>query len=159
VICDGRFGYVRSCWYRYFLEQAVSLPVRDATDLRRTCRNLRGVERFGCISAAALTISSNPFDQMRICLRLASRDAEACVRGVPDQALAGRPARQVALIRSCARIARAARADCYSWLGRTLAVVTNGAFLVRGCAKLRPNGRQACSAGARKMNAALVTFS
>jgi hypothetical protein len=151
VICDGRFTYIRPCWYRYFLEQAVTQPVRSAADLRRSCRGLTGLERFGCISAAALIVSGNPFDQMRICSRLRGADRAACVRGVPDQALAHKPAAQLRLIRMCRS------ADCYAWLGRTLAVVTNGAFR---CERLRgPAARRACAAGARRMNAALVTFS
>jgi hypothetical protein len=149
VICDGRFTYVRPCWYRYFLERPVELPVRSAADLRRTCRGLEPIQRFGCISAATLTISSDPFEQMHVCSQLRGRDADACVRGVADQALAGRPARQLALIRRCRTT------DCYTWIGRTLAVVTNGAFR---CAALT-HGRRACLAGARRVNAALVTFS
>jgi hypothetical protein len=149
VICDGRFTFVRPCWYRYFLEQAVGSPVRNAADLRRTCRGLQSIQRFGCISAATLVVSSDPFEQMRVCSRLRGLDAEACVRGVADQALAGRPARQLALIRRCGT------ADCFAWIGRTLAVVTNGGFR---CASLA-HGRQACLAGARQRNAALVTFS
>ena len=35
-----------------------------------SCRGLHSIERFGCISAAALTISSNPFDQIRVCAQL-----------------------------------------------------------------------------------------
>ena len=159
VICDGRFTYVRPCWYRYFLEQPLGLPVRTPAELLRSCRGLRSLERFGCISAAALTVSSNPFDQMQICVRLRGRDAEACVRGVPDQALAGLPAKQLELIRRCARVAAAAQRGCYEWLGRTLAVITNGAFRVRGCTKLESSGRRACVAGAARMNGALVTFS
>jgi hypothetical protein len=159
VVCDGRYGYIRPCWYRYFLEQPVGLPVRTGADLRRSCRGLTGLQRFGCISAAALTISSNPFDQMRVCSQLRGRDAEACLRGVPDQALAGRPRAQLRLIRACVLIAGAARGDCYAWLGRTLAVVTNGTFRARGCMRLAPKARQACLAGAGRMSAALVTFS
>jgi hypothetical protein len=158
-LCDGRLTYIRPCWYRYFLEQPLAMPIRSGTDLRRSCRGLRGLERFGCISAAALTVSSNPFDQMRICTRLRGPDAAACVRGVPDQALAGRPARQLALIRGCARMGADVRADCYAWLGRTLAVVTNGGFGARGCVRLRAEARRACIAGAKRMSAALVTFS
>ena len=109
VLCDGRLTYVRPCWYRYFLEQPVSLPVRNAADLRRSCRGLHSIERFGCISAAALTISSNPFDQIGVCAQLRGEDAAACLRGVPDQALAGKPAGQLRLIRECGRIERAAR--------------------------------------------------
>ncbi len=90
---------------------------------------------------------------------LRGEDAAACLRGVPDQALAGKPAGQLRLIRECGRIERAARRGCYEWLGRTLAVVTNGAFRERGCTKLDPVARGACADGARKMNDALVTFS
>jgi hypothetical protein len=153
TICDGRFTYIRPCWYRYFLEQAVMSPVRNAADLRRTCHGLTGLERFGCISAAALTISGNPFDQMRICTHMRGAEAAACVRGVPDQALARRPAAQLRLIRMCRT------ADCYGWLGRTLAVVTNGAFAHLGCAELQPAARRSCVSGAGRMREALVTFS
>jgi len=160
TICDGRFTYIKPCWYRYFLEQAVTLPVRTPADLRRSCHGLLGLERFGCISAAALIISANPFDQMRICSRLRGADALACLRGVPDQALGGEPAKQLRLIRACSRMAVNARSGCYEWLGRTLAVVTNGAFRVRGCPRLRlESAVRACVAGARRMDAALVTFS
>ena len=159
VLCDGRLTYVRPCGYRYFLEQPVSLPVRNAADLRRSCHGLLSIERFGCISAAALTISSSPFDQINVCAQLRGEDAAACLRGVPDQALAGKPAGQLRLIRECRRIDRTARRGCYEWLGRTLNVVTNGAFAERGCTKLDPVARGACTAGAMKMNAALVTFS
>jgi len=120
---------------------------------------LRSLERYGCISAAALTISSNPFDQMRVCEELRAADASACLRGVPDQALAGRAAQQLRLIRDCAHVAVGARAGCYEWLGRTLAVVTNGLFRERGCTRLSPGPRRACTAGASRMHDALVTFS
>jgi len=69
------------------------------------------------------------------------------------------PAKQLELIRRCARVAMAVQRSCYEWLGRTLAVITNGAFRVRGCTKLESSGRRACIAGAARMNAALVTFS
>lgn len=160
AICDGRFTYVKPCWYRYFLEQPAGLPVRTAADLTRTCRGLDSLQRFACISAAALTISSNPFDQLHVCSRLRGLDASACLRGVPDQALAGRPRQQLALIRACGRMAADARASCYSWLGRTLAVVTNGTFSARGCTRLQgARARTECLAGAARMNDALVTFS
>jgi hypothetical protein len=149
VVCDGRYGYVRACWYRYFLERPIGLPIRDAADLRRTCHGLAGVERFGCISGATLELSSDPFEQMHACLRLRGLDARACVRGIADQALAGEPARQLHLIRMCRTT------DCYAWLGQTLAVVTNGGFR---CAALT-RGRAACAAGAARMRDALVTFS
>jgi hypothetical protein len=159
VICDGRFTYIRPCWYRYFLEQAQARPVRTPADLRGSCLGLHALRRFGCISAAALTLSANPFEQLRICARMRGADAAACLRGVPDQALSGQPAKQLRLIRACARVTPYARRGCYEWLGRTLAVVTNGAFRERGCARLRSSARLACVAGAKRMDAALVTFS
>jgi hypothetical protein len=149
TLCDGRLTYIRPCWYRYFLEQPIEVPIRNASDLRRACRGLHALERYGCISAAALTISSDPFDQMRVCSRLAGADASACVRGVPDQALAGEPRRQLRLIRMCKT------QDCFAWLGRTLAVVTNDRFRCTALAR----GRQACVAGAKQLDDALVTFS
>jgi hypothetical protein len=152
VICDGRFTYVRPCWYRYFLERPLGLPIRNAADLRRSCRGLDAVQRFGCISGATLALSADPFEQIAVCARLRGPDARACVRGIADQALAGKPVRQLALIRRCAAIGT----DCYAWLGRTLAVVTNGAFR---CTPLHGTARVACSAGARDLHAALVTFS
>jgi hypothetical protein len=158
-LCDGRLTYVRPCWYRYFLERALALPVRTPADLRRSCRGLQALERSACISAAALTISSNPFDQMRVCAQLRGPDAASCVRGVPDQALAGQAAKQLALVRACGQMAVGARRSCYEWLGRTLAVVTNGAFRVWGCGQLGRFARAACVAGAKKMDRALVTFS
>jgi hypothetical protein len=152
VVCDGRYTYVRPCWYRYFLEQPLGAPMRTGADLRRACRGLAGIQRFGCISGAALIVSSDPFVQIRVCAELRGADAAACVRGVADQALGGEPARQLALIRRCAAIGL----DCYAWLGRTLAVVSNGAFR---CAALSGAARRACGAGAARMDAALVTFS
>jgi hypothetical protein len=149
VICDGRYGYVRPCWYRYFLERPIGLPIRNAADLRRACHGLAGVQRFGCISGATLELSSDPFEQMRVCRQLRGLDTRACVRGVADQALAGEPRRQLSLIRMCRTT------DCYAWLGRTLAVVTNGGFR---CGTLA-QGRRACEAGEARMRDALVTFS
>jgi hypothetical protein len=46
--------------------------------------------------------------------------------------------------------------DCYRWIGRTLAVVTNGRF---NCGALSGRARTSCAAGAREKDAALVTFS
>ena len=149
VVCDGRFTYVRPCWYRYFLEQPLAAPIRNAADMRRACRGLAAVERFGCISAATLVVADDPFGQMRVCARLRGLDAHACVRGVADQALAGEPQRQLRLIRLCKT------ADCYAWLGRTLAVVTNGGFRCGGLVR----GRSACDEGAARIRDALVTFS
>jgi hypothetical protein len=125
------------------------LPIRNAADLRRTCRGLAGIQRFGCISGATLELSSDPFEQLRVCRSMRGLDARACVRGVADQALAGEPQRQLRLIRLCRT------SDCYAWLGRTLAVVTNGGFRCTALAQ----GRRPCETGVSQMRDALVTFS
>jgi hypothetical protein len=160
ILCDGRLTYVRPCWYRYFLEQAFGPRIAAPADLRRVCRGLRGLDRSGCIAGATLTISTNPFDQAPVCDALAAGDAVSCFRGVAVQALAGHPRAQLRLARSCGRAPAPARPSCYAWLGRTLAVVTNGRFARTGCPRLStPAARTACTAGARRMNRALVTFS
>ena len=55
--------------------------------IRTACAGLRGLQRYGCVSAAALSIPEDPLEQTRICARLAARDAGACLRGVAVQAL------------------------------------------------------------------------
>jgi hypothetical protein len=65
----------------------------------------------------------------------------------------------VDLIGRCDRFTGATARACYRWLGRTIAVVTDGAFAGTGCARLAAPARDQCAAGARSMDAALVTFS
>jgi hypothetical protein len=66
----------------------------------------------------------------------------------------------VALIEGCELFKRAPRVECYRWLGKTLAVVTDGAFGEKGCSQLRSgSARRECLAGAASMDDALVTFS
>jgi hypothetical protein len=66
----------------------------------------------------------------------------------------------VDLISRCAVFLGAPRAACYRWLGKTLAVVTDGRFARTGCPRLASaRARSWCRAGARSMHEALVTFS
>ena len=52
------------------------------------------------------------------------------------------------------------RPACYRWLGKALAVVTDGRFGEEGCPQLAAGAaRSACRAGASSMEGALVTFS
>ena len=66
----------------------------------------------------------------------------------------------VRLIERCDLFAGATRSACYRWLGKTLgrrdATATSPETAARS---LRPTRREACLAGARTMNDALVTFS
>ena len=64
------------------------------------------------------------------------------------------------LIAGCELFAAPTRGACCRWIGKTLAVLTNGAFVRTGCPTLPTAGaRRHCSAGARTMDEALVTFS
>jgi hypothetical protein len=52
------------------------------------------------------------------------------------------------------------RAACYRWLGKTLAVLTDGEFARTGCPQLvDEDARRECRAGARRLDEPLVTFS
>ena len=132
----------------------------SAQSLLALCRGLSTRQHAGCITGASLIRSSDPREQLRTCAELTSADAAACVRGlrVPTYALA--PFRtKLSLIQACAGVRSAQRA-CYLWLGKALNVITNGAFVSRGCPQLRYAAtRAACARGARAYEGALETFS
>jgi hypothetical protein len=149
-LCNGHLWYVRPCWFRYFVED-ISAPIVDsARSIRVACAGLHRLQRYGCVSAAALSIPEDPFTQTRICARLAARDAGACLRGVAVQALERSPPRQRALFALCTRMPSGTRRDCERWFGRTLALVTDGRFRC-------PD--RACREGAALLAEPLVTFS
>jgi hypothetical protein len=153
-------AFVRPCWYRYFLELPPQKPPTSAAGVRRLCAGTSGVQRTGCVGAASLITSADPFQQMRVCARLRGTDAASCVYGVNAQnLLTSKGSRRVLLIERCASLVAAARAGCYEWLGTALAVVTNGRFRELGCPFINRQGRSACGAGGERMNDALVTFS
>jgi hypothetical protein len=149
-LCNGHLWYVRPCWFRYFVEQALGPIIDGAPAIRTACAGLRRLQRYGCVSAAALSIPEDPLAQTRICTRLSTRDAEACLRGVAVQALERSPKRQRALFALCARMPRGARTDCRQWFGRTLALVTDSRFRC-------PD--RACRNGAALIREPFVTFS
>ncbi len=64
------------------------------------------------------------------------------------------------LVGRCELFAGAVRVACYRWLGKAVAVLTDGAFEREGCPALEPeDARRSCAAGARDLESALVTFS
>jgi hypothetical protein len=66
----------------------------------------------------------------------------------------------VALIEGCEQFDGTPRAECYRWLGKTVAVVTDGAFGDEGCPQLEmERARELCASRAQSMEEALVTFS
>jgi hypothetical protein len=161
VLCARAIAtFVRPCWYRYFLELTPRNVPTNATGVRALCAGLRGRQRGGCIGAAALITSADPFIQIRICARLRGADTVSCLYGMNIQNVAtARGSQRVKLIQRCAGLRRSARGACYEWLGTTLSVVTNGRFQHLACPFIARTGRNACLAGASRMNQALVTFS
>jgi len=155
--------FVRPCWYRAFLEtRPAGLQLETPQDLEDLCEGLDGIQREGCITGAAVIGPPDPAAQLRICADLeAASDAAQCVRGtkvqnLPDQSMGD----FVRLIEGCERFPAEARAACYRWLGKALAVVTDGRFARSGCRQLAgADARRHCRAGAATMNDALVTFS
>jgi hypothetical protein len=161
VLCSRAISsFVRPCWYRYFLELPPKKAPGNAAGVRGLCVGLSGEQRVGCIAAAALVTSPDPFIQLRICARLRGADSVSCLYGLNVQNLAQtRGAMRVKLIEGCSKLTAKGRIPCYKWLGTALAVVTNGRFADRACPFISAAGRAPCLAGARRMNDALVTFS
>jgi hypothetical protein len=153
-------AYVRPCWYRAFLEnRPEGFRVETAGDIDDLCAGLRGLQRDGCVTAASLIGPADPAEQLRICSRMRSGSA-SCVRGAKVANLQDAPPETyVRLIGGCERFVRAARGACYEWLGKALAVLTDGEFGRTGCPQLRGSARRSCEAGAEAMDEPLVTFS
>ena len=155
--------FVPPCWYRAFLEtRPADFQLETPQDLEDLCEGLDGVQRGGCITGAAVIGPSDPAAQLQICAALeAPSDAASCVHGTKVQNLLDASTRDyVRLIDGCEDFAPEARAECYRWLGKALAVVTDGRFERSGCPELATaDGRRQCLEGARTMNEALVTFS
>ena len=161
VLCArAQLRFVRPCWYRHYLELPPSKLPANAAGIRSLCAGLTGLQRGGCIGAASLITSADPFQQLRICTGLNAVDGVSCLYGVNVQNLANaRGIRRVLLIERCRKMIAGAREGCYEWFGTALAVVTNGRFRERACPFISKPGRNGCLAGARRMDEALVTFS
>src|SRR5262249_35186326 len=162
VLCGAQAkAFVRACWYRAFLEHPPRRAVHDARSILAVCAGLAALQHSACVTAASLIVSPDPFEQIKVCAGLHGVDADSCVRGVRAPAVAGNPLRyQLPLIRGCAALDPSARTGCYEWLGKALAVVTNGAWLREGCPQLaRAAARTACAVGARSYEGPLETFS
>jgi hypothetical protein len=161
VLCSRAISsFVRPCWYRYFLELPPKKAPENAAGVRGLCAGLSGEQRVGCIAAAALVTSPDPFTQLHICARLRGADSVSCLYGLNVQNVAEAPgAMRVKLIEGCSKLTAKGRNPCYEWLGTALAVVTNGRFADHACPFISAAARAPCLAGARRMNDALVSFS
>jgi hypothetical protein len=154
--------FVRPCWYRAFVDNRPDVSVESADDLDALCDGLDGLQREACMTAASVIGPPDPVAQLQICAGLAEpSDASSCVRGTKVQNLLDYPtSAHVDLISRCAVFIGTPRAACFRWLGKTLAVLTDGEFAQAGCPRLESaRARRQCRAGAATMEAALVTFS
>jgi hypothetical protein len=154
--------FVRPCWYRAFVDDRPDRPVDGVEDIEALCTGLAGLQRQGCITAASVVGPPDPSAQLAICTELEGEDAVSCIRGTKVQNLitTAAPEDLVALIRQCDGFPGETKLECYRWLGKVLAVLTNGAFEDFGCGSLpEAAARRACVQGVRSMNGALETFS
>jgi hypothetical protein len=154
--------FVRPCWYRAFVDNRPDVTIESPEDLDALCDGLDGLQREACMTAASVIGPPDPAEQLFICAGLTEpSDATSCVRGTKVQNLLDYPtSAHVDLISRCAVFTGPPRAACFRWLGKTLAVVTDGKFARTGCPRLETQQeRRLCRAGARTMNNALVTFS
>jgi hypothetical protein len=160
---DQPEGFVRPCWYRAFIDnRPEGVTVDSPRALAGLCDGLDGLQREACVTAASVIGPPDPAEQLLICAGLAEpTDAESCVRGTKVQNLLEYPtSAHVDLISRCAVFTGAPRAACYRWLGKALAVLTDGRFARTGCPRLRSGrARDLCRDGALSMEEALVTFS
>jgi hypothetical protein len=163
VLCAAqRSVFVRPCWYRAFIDNRPDgLVVQGPGDPDALCDGLGGLQREACMTAGSVIGPPDPALQLRICAGLLeASDARSCIRGTKVQNLLGYPvAAYVELICWCELFGGATRAACYRWLGKTLAVLTDGAFARAGCPRLLPATARECRTGAGRMDEALVTFS
>jgi len=152
--------YVRVCWYRALLERPPPELPSSAGGVLATCSGLHALQLSGCLTGASLIRSDDPLEQLRTCAGLEGSEAADCLRGLRVQTYALAPfSTKLGLIRACANVPTA-QAFCYSWLGKTLNVITNGSFETKGCSRLRyAASRATCVRGARSYEGALETFS
>jgi hypothetical protein len=74
--------------------------------------------------------------------------------------IASPPEELVALVRRSDGFPGVTRVECYRWLGKVSAVLTDGAFEQFGCRAVPDTrSRRACVQGTRQIDEPLVTFS
>jgi hypothetical protein len=155
--------FVRPCWYRAYIDnRPEGFEVAAPEDLESLCDGLAGLQREACMTAASVIGPADPAAQLQLCAALEDPvDAGNCVHGTKVQNLLDAPiGTYLGLIERCEVFTGAARGECYRWLGKALAVLTDGRFAGDGCPKLpAADARRECEAGARRMDEALVTFS
>jgi len=155
-------GFVRPCWYRAFVDNRPKGIVVDSPEYFEVlCAGLAGLQHEACVTAVSVIGPADPAEQLGLCAQLPRPgDAASCIRGTKVANLLGATIDAfVRLIGRCTLFSGSTRGACYSWLGKTINVVTDGAFARSGCPKLSGGARRQCAAGARSFEDALVTFS
>jgi hypothetical protein len=113
------------------------------------------------VTAASVIGPPDPSVQLELCAGVARPvDQVSCIHGTKVQNVLNSPVQTyLAIIARCDLFAGRTRTACYRWLGKTLAVITDGGFERTGCPELPGGVREACVAGARSMDEPLETFS
>jgi hypothetical protein len=151
---------VRPCWYRAFLEMGDSIVVKTTDDVLRLCKGLKRTQRSGCVTAASVVSSPDPYDQLEGCVRLSRVDQIPCAQGAAIQALSDRPLNaHLELLGICKGFATANESQCVTWVSKILAVVTDGDFGEVGCRAMMEPASSWCKAGVSDIDDALITFS
>ncbi len=153
--------FVRPCWYRAFIENRPAEPIESGADILALCEGLAGLQRQACITAASVVGPPDPSVQLSLCAELAGEEAVSCIHGAKVQNLIASPPEElVAFVRRCDGFPGATRLECYRWLGKVSAVLTDGAFKQFGCRAVPDKrSRRACVQGTRQIDEPLVTFS
>jgi hypothetical protein len=109
------------------------------------------VQRDGCITAASVVAPPGPGLQLALCAELEGDEAASCIHGTKVQNLIASPPEDHVALLAGDGFPGATRLECYPWLGKTLAVLTNGEFEQYGCGCVANAGRggPACRARGR----------
>jgi len=154
--------FVRTCWYRAFVETTDGTITQSPQDFEELCGGLEGLQRAACVTGAIVVGPADPRAQLRLCSALRDgTDVSACIRGTKVQNLLAYPDElRLQLIQDCGQFKGTMATTCYRWLGKVLGVISDGAFRTDGCPQLSPAAaRRACVAGVNSMDGPLVTFS
>jgi hypothetical protein len=158
-----RDEFVRPCWYRTFVDtRPPGFQTGSPAEIEALCAGLAGVQRAGCVTAASVIGPPDPAVQLELCAGIAQPvDQVSCIHGTKVQNVLNSPVdTYLAIIARCELFAGPTRAACYAWLGKTLAVITDGEFERTGCPGVASAAAQrACVEGARSMDEPLETFS
>ena len=153
----GAYTYIRPCWYRYFWERKADDACLQGPGHARAVRPARGhaARRVHERALAPLSPASairGPRPRLHGARR---RDTYNCLARRQRAGARREAVRAAPLIRTCGDLPDDDPLGCYSWIGRTLSVVTDGRFGPSGCAAARAeHALVSCGAGGASQAAA-----